>query len=168
MRYGRHGNDFNVVYADPFGRQPASERRIAAIASPSKPPDAPAFRRRITLRDTHRSGGLEAGERPPAALVLAEYLRELDRQTNLPILADCAYVQRENDPGGRWRREQSWLTADIVERPLAETLDLLCADFEYEWEYREGALILRPIRWYAEPSERGYVYPKARFDEAVK
>jgi hypothetical protein len=104
----------------------------------------------VTLRDVKRSSALDAGERPERAKPLADLLRELASQVNIPILAECDYRPKEAD----WLRAQWWLAEDIVEEPLTRALDLLCADFEYEWRFEHGALLLRPSRWYLEPIAR--------------
>ena len=159
MRFGNHGVDHNLLYAEGFSRQPPADRRRQARTRPTTVPKAPAFRRKVTLRDRPRKTAGD-GERPTGARPLAEYLRDLSTQVNLPIVAECAYKNREQDPDQKWLREQWWLSADIVDRPLAEALDLLCVDFEYEWRYQDGLLLLRPYRWFADPAEQGYRYPK--------
>lgn len=166
LRYGGHGNDFNVLYFEGGVRQPPEERRQRAMATPTKPPSNPVFRQPVTLRDLPRQSSYEPGERPRNARPLLEYLRQLTLQTDLPVVADCEYRSKEQDKDGTWLRQQWWLASDIVDRPLAEALDLLCADFEYEWQFQEGVLLLRSKRWYQDRSERAYVYPAKKIPEA--
>ncbi len=83
-------------------------------------------------------------------------MKDLARQVSLPIIAGCEYKPKDN----QWLRKQWWLAADIADKPLAEALDLLCADFEYEWRFHQGVLLLRPQRWYVPPEQRGEMDPK--------
>lgn len=168
LRYGSHGNDFNVLYFEGGVRQPPEDRRKQAAATPTKPPGNATFREKVTLRDIPRPGFYEPGERPKSARPLLEYLQQLAAQTELPIVANCEYKGREQDKEGTWLRQQWWLASDIVDRPLTEALDLLCADFEYEWRFREGVLILRPKRWYQDRTDRAYVYPPKKIPEAPR
>jgi hypothetical protein len=110
---------------------------------------------KVTLREPASRKRLDAGERPPGAKSLATFLKELSKQAEIPILAECEY--RPKDVA--WLRKQWWLADDIVDRPLYEALDLLCADFEYEWRYQGGIVLLRPRLWYVEPAQRGYAGP---------
>ena len=41
-----------------------------------------------------------------------------------------------------------------MDQPLHEALDLLCSDFEYEWETVDRTVILRPRLWFLAPEER--------------
>jgi len=168
MRYGSHGNDFNVLYFEGGVRQPPEDRRKQAAALRSKRPSATAFQQKVTLRDVPRQGYYEPGERPKGGRPLLEYLRQLAAQTDLPIVADCDYKSKEQDRDSMWLRQQWWLASDIVDRPLAEALDLLCADFEYEWQFQDGVLLLWQKRWYQERSDRAYVYAPKRIPEGPK
>jgi hypothetical protein len=168
LRYGSHGNDFNVLYFEGGVRQPPEERRKQAVATPTRSPSNPTFRQKVTLHDLPRQGFYEPGERPKNARPLSEYLQQLAVQTELPIVANCEYKSKEQDKDGTWLRQQWWLASDIVDRPLTEALDLLCADFEYEWQFREGVLIMRPKRWYQDRSDRAYVYPSKKLPEAPR
>lgn len=158
MQYGPHGTHTNLLYAEAATRQPPEHRREHARLHHSKVPLDSRFHQKITLRDHPRPKNihLERGERPPNARPLAEYLQQLEKQVALPIVAECEHKPKD----ASWLRQQWWLAADIVERPLSEALDLLCADFEFEWQFREGTLLLRPKRWFVPPDQRGYVYPK--------
>jgi len=154
------GRITNLLYPEGFNRQSPEERREIARKSPSKAPADPRFTRRVTLLDPASRSGVMVGERPPTAKPLAPFLHDLARQTGLPIYAEAEFVPREKDPEGKWLARQWWLADDIHQRPLAEALDLLCADFEYEWRFENGALLLRPRLWFLSPDKRGYVFPK--------
>lgn len=101
---------------------------------------------------------VEQGERPPKAAPLAVLLQQVAEQVDVPILAECEYEPKK--PG--WSNRQWWLAADIVDEPLTRALDLLCADFEYEWRFSEGMLLLRPRLWFAQEKERQYVVPEPK------
>lgn len=159
MRYGNNGTHFNLLYPEAFARQPPEDRRREVRARPTRPPSQAHFRKTVTLKDRAPKSGFEY-ERPAGARPLAEYLSQLAKQVDIPIVADCEYQSPEKDKGNYWLRAQWWLGADIIDRPLAEALDLLCADFEYEWEFKGGALLLRPRRWFMPLKDRGYVVPK--------
>lgn len=155
LRYGNHGMLKNLLYAEAAVRQPPEERRKTAGKNPSKVPDDPRLRQKVTLKDRPRQKKaiVERGERPEGSRPLAEYLQQLWEQTDLPAIAECDYKPRDLN----WLRGQWWLAADTVQRPLAEALDLLCADFEFEWQFREGTLLLRPKRWFAPLDEQGSI-----------
>ncbi len=157
LQYGPDAYSVNMLYAEAWARHSPEERRREAEAAPSRVPPDPRFKQKVTLRDpVHRSGPYIAGERPPKASPLAEFLGDLADQLDLPMLAECEYRSKD----AKWLGEQWWLAADLVEQPLARALDLLCADFEYEWRFRDGVLLLRPRLWFVSPEERGYVFPK--------
>jgi hypothetical protein len=156
MHYGKDGIEHNLLYNEGTTRQPPQERREQAKRKPSKPPRDPRFKKKVTLRDPAVNGAEQPGERPPKAKPLAELLQDLAGQVNLPIVAECEYKPREV----RWLRRQWWLAEEIVDTPLTEALDLLCADFEYEWRFMDGFLLLRPRLWFLEPAQRQYIYPK--------
>jgi len=157
---GREGSDVNLLYAEGWTREPPEERRREARAHPTTPPRDARFRLKVTLRDPAPRGGIQRGDRPPGAKPLAAFLQDLGRQMDIPILAECEHKLPREDPGARWLRKQWWLAADIVQRPLSEALDLLCADFECEWGFERGFVVVRPRLWFLEPDERGYSYPK--------
>lgn len=101
-----------------------------------------AFKKKVSLIDTGRpkEGHFFGGERPPGALPLQPYLMQLSRQVDLPIVAECAYKEKDIE----WLAKQWWIPATIKDEPLPRALDLLGADFEYEWQFREGAIVLKP------------------------
>jgi hypothetical protein len=148
---GYIGMVHNLLYAEAAARQPPSARRRALPRR--KPPKEAPLLKKVTLRDHPRPATAPTfpGERPAKARPLAEFLDLLRTEAGLPIVAECEYRPQDAE----WLRAQWWLAADIIERPLYEALDLLCADFEYEWEFRGGMLLLRPQRWWTEPEERG-------------
>jgi len=162
LKVGGHGILHNLLYADGLQRvrQPPAERRVQATLNPSRVPKDKRFMVKVSLRDELLDGAREAAATPPrrptGAKPLAILLQDLVAQTELPILAECDY--RPDD--AKWLREQWWLAEDIEEKPLPEALDLLCADFEYEWEFSQGFLILRPRLWFAGPEERSYIVPE--------
>jgi hypothetical protein len=158
LRYGQSGSNFNLLYAEGWTREPPQERRKRAKGHPSRTPDDVRFSQKITLSDKPRKSYFEPGVRPTEAYPLAEYLEQLADQVKVPIIAECDFQPKDKN----WLYQQWWLAADIVERPLAETLDMLCADFEYEWQFKEGVLILRPKRWFLPPDQQGYQFPKWR------
>lgn len=153
---GGFGMDTNLLYAEGWTRQPASERRQAPLARRRKPVDDSRFKTRVSLTDLVKRTGVEVGERPEKGRPLAVLLQELGKQIDLPVLAECDYKPKDAE----WLRKQWWLSAEIVKQPLSRALDLMCADFEYEWRFEEGAILLRPATWYLEPAEREYRYPR--------
>jgi hypothetical protein len=152
---GGHGFHSNLLYAEAWGRHEPADRRREARGNPTKPPRDPRFLKRVTLRDPERKKPTESGNRPPGAKPLAELLYDLSRQVELPLLAECEYLPQEKD----WLARQWWLAAEIEDRPLHEALDLLGADFEYEWKFEGGVLLLRPRLWFLDPEDRKYLSP---------
>jgi hypothetical protein len=75
---------------------------------------------------------------------LAKLLKDLAEQGVPPLISACDYKPRNKE----WLATQWWLGSDIIDQPLHKALDLICADFEYEWEYRDGMVLLWPSRWY--------------------
>jgi hypothetical protein len=159
-QYGRDGFYFNPLYSELVARQRPEDRRKAAGARPLRAPKDPRFTRRVPLRDHALATAVEPGERPPRAKPLAVLLKELVAQVQLPVLAECEYVPPEKDRNSAWLQAQWWLGGEIVEQPLTHAPDLLCADFEYEWSFRDGFLLLRPKLWFVEPEQRKFVFPK--------
>jgi hypothetical protein len=157
---GQEGVDTNLLYAEGWTRQPPQERRREAQSRPTPVPKDPRFRTKVTLREPASRAGLQPGERPPGAKPLGALLKELSEQVDLPLLAEVEHRLPKDDPDGRWLRKQWWLAADLVKRPLPEVLDMLCADFECEWRFEHGFLLIRPRLWFLEPEEREYVFPK--------
>jgi hypothetical protein len=152
----RQGVDSNILYSEGWTRHPPASRRQAARASPTKPPQDPRLRRKVSLKDIEKRPRAAPGERPAGARPLAEYLKQLATQCpTLVMLAECDYRPKDD----AWMRQQWWLAEDIIDAPLHEALDLLCADFEYEWKFAEGALLLRPRLWFLEPDQRSYRLP---------
>lgn len=166
IRYGRNGGgvDGNLLESVGLMRRPPEERRQEARTRPSRMPNDARFAKPVTLKEPASRKHLEPGERPPGAKPFAAYLKDLAKQISMPIVAECEYKQKDD----RWLRGQEWLAADITDRPLHEALDLLCADFEYEWHFEEGALLLRPRLWFAPQAEREYVYPDIRKINAAR
>jgi hypothetical protein len=160
LRAGQDGRDVNLLYAEGWTRQPPQERRREAQSRPTPVPKDPRFRTKVTLREPASRAGLQPGERPPGAKPLGALLKELSEQVDLPLLAEVEHRLPKDDPDGRWLRKQWWLAADLVKRPLPEVLDMLCADFECEWRFEHGFLLIRPRLWFLEPEEREYVFPK--------
>jgi len=155
LSYGRDFVEYNLLYNEGVTRQPPADRRRLALARPSKTPPDQRFKLRISLKDGPREPS-EPGQRPAGAKPLAALLQALAAQVDLPILAECDYKPKD----ARWLRDQWWLEEDIVKQPLPRALDLLCADFECEWRFHDGFLLLRPRLWFLEPSQRVYSYPK--------
>ena len=149
----------NLLYREPndtfLGPR---ERRPDAEQSPSSVPKDEPFRARLTLRDPAISREPNPRRRPAGAKPLTLLLEELSKQTGVPILADCDYQPENLD----WLRQQWWLGAEIENEPLPRALDLLCSDFEYEWRFERGALLLRSRLWFMDEVEarRRYVYPE--------
>lgn len=117
-----------------------ADRRLAMKWSPE--PRHPEFRKTILIRDTGRPAKqfFEGGQRPPGALPLQPLLEQLSRQISLPILAECDFKPGKPE----WLRDQWWLVETIQDEPLSRALDLLCSDFEFKWELRDGAILMRP------------------------
>lgn len=144
ITHGYHGVKANLLYAEAVVRQPPSERREARV--PRKIDFLPGhpLMRTVTLRDPASRVGLERGERPLKAVPLAKLLKDLANQGVPPIISACDYQPKNKE----WLATQWWLGSDIVDQRLHKALDLICADFEYEWEYRDGMVLLWPSRWY--------------------
>jgi len=161
MKYGTQGFEGNLLYFEGgFARELPKERRQRVEAAPSRAPDDPRFKQKVTLRDPDREKVHdEPGARPPEARPLAPLLEELAKQVKIPIVAECENVAREKPEYRVWVNRQEWLPEDIVDQPLTKALDLLCADFEMEWRFEQGALLLRPRLWYVAPGEREFVVP---------
>lgn len=155
LNFGAHGVVTNLLYAEAGSRQPPQERRAEARAFPTKTPNDPRFQQRVTLTDPALKSAHAAGERPPGAKPLAVLLKELARQTHLPVLAECDYRPRDS----AWMTEQWWLAEEIRNTPLHQALDLLCADFEYEWRFEAGHLVLRSRYWYLDPGVKAAKFP---------
>lgn len=154
-QFDHSGGAFSSNILDSVGifREPPEERRKRRKKSAT--PDDPRFKKVVSLRDGPYPRTLEPGERPPKAKPLALLLTELARQMKMPIIAECEY--RPGDQA--WLRKQWWLGGDIVSRPPAEALDLICSDFECEWSFESGFVRLRPRDWYLDPADRGYRFP---------
>src|SRR5207253_2778662 len=98
--------------------------------------------------------------RSAGAKALVPLLQDLAKQIPMPVLAATDYrphPEETPDPAkdGRWLRDEWWLAAPIVDQPLPKALDMLCADFEYEWRFHRGVLQLRHKRWYLPEGEQG-------------
>ncbi len=159
LQYGTDGFGGNLLYLEGWARHPPEERRRENAASfSSRSPDR-RLNQLVTLREPASRKRLERGERPPSAKSLAILLVELAAQVELPLVAECEFVPRRADRNGAWLNQQWWLAADIVEEPLYRALDLLCSDFEFEWRFEEGVLLLKPRLWFVPPEERGYRTP---------
>ncbi len=167
FRYGNEGMDGNLLYREGMTRQPPEDRRRAAEANPTKPPPDPRFRQTVTLRDQgiSRAGNrgifVERGERWPNAKPLAVLLEDLAAQVDMPVLAECELVLKDGKPDPVWLRQQWWLAAELVDEPLPRALDMLCADFEMEWRFRNGVLLIRPRLWFVPPKDREYQHLQA-------
>ncbi len=157
IEFGNGGSDTNLCYAEGWVRQSPASRRAAALANPSAVPNDPLFKARVSLRDPQGAASAQSGERPPDALPLLPLVEQLAKQLDVPVVVQCDYRPRpEEVKGGKsnprldrgWLRDQWWLGEAIREVPLARALDLLCADFEYEWSFRRGVVCLRHSRWY--------------------
>ena len=146
---------FNLLDVVAFQKQPPSDRRRELRQRPSKRSTVEELQRRVSLRDPAVAKPHEAAERPAGAKPLAILLEDLSNQTGIPVVAECEYRAKDT----RWLQSQWWLASEIVSRPLDEALNLLCADFEYEWEFRDGILLLRPLLWYLKSGDREYRYP---------
>jgi len=155
--YGRDAMSSNILYheAPTFGeREPPADRRQGLVAS--RVPRDRRFRQKVTLMIEERNPKADPRLRPGNAKPLAVLLQDLGGQVDVPILADC-----EHKPGDlRWKAQQEWLAESIEDKPLAEALDLLCADFQYEWRFVDGFLTLRPRLWFATPEQRSYKLPR--------
>lgn len=152
---GRGGSFRNLLDQEAMSREPPMERRNALREKKPKPPEDVRLRRRLSLRDPALARRRTPGERPPGAKTPAEVLRELAIQTGMPLFAECEYRPRE----GGWRGAQWWMAADIIDQPLHEALDLICADFEMAWEFVDDTLLIRPRLWFLEPKDRRYRFP---------
>ncbi len=159
FKYGRDGVVHNLLYNEGTTRQPPEERRREAEAVPTRPPRDARFKKAVSLRDPAIHQWRESpGERPAKAKPLAELLQDLAGQVDLAIVAECEYRPKD----ARWLRQQWWLGGELEEVPLSRALDLLCADFEFEWRFLDGFLLFRPRLWFADPEQRVYVWPKFR------
>lgn len=140
FRFDKGGGGVTTLTATSVDPDPADRRLGMQWA---RVPEHPEFKKKITLTDTGRPKGgyFSGGERPPNALPMQPLLKQLSEQVNLPIIAECDYKLK--DP--LWLAKQWWMLKQIKDEPLSRALDLLCADFEYEWEFREGVLLLRPV-----------------------
>jgi hypothetical protein len=149
---GFSGRELNLLYAEGWSREPPEERRKRMTRRGRDYPENHPLRKLVTLREPASRRSLERGERPRGARPLAEFVQQLAAQGSVTIAAECDYQPRN----ASWLGQQWWLAADIVKEPLHRALDLLCSDFEYEWEYVDGVILLRPEAWYLEPAEREY------------
>jgi hypothetical protein len=145
-----HQSEFSLLYPELGLRQPPDERR-AELPKTRRRSDDPWLSARITLREPASRRGLAPGERPRSARPLATLLDELAAQAQLPVIADCAYQPKNEE----WLKSQWWLAEDLVNTPLAEALDLLCADFESEWFFIKGAIVVRSKYWFLPVEQRG-------------
>jgi hypothetical protein len=160
--YGQAGHGYNLLYNEGIYPQPPQERRRGAEALPSSVPTDPRFKKKVSLNDPGNRPAIpvELGQRPPDCKPLAILLQDLGWQVDMPILAECEYRRKGEGPDPEWLRRQWWLPDDILDEPLPHVLDLLCADFEYEWRFKGGALLFRPRLWFAEPEQRRSVVPR--------
>lgn len=162
IRTRKRGSDINLLYAEGWARQPPAERRAEILARPTPVPNHPTFRRRVTLKDPKGARSARQAERSDGALPLLPLLEQLSKQIDLPIVAQCDYRPRAEEPRNPetlrqaevWLNNQLWLGEPILDEPLAKALDLLCADFEYEWAFKDGAIALRHRRWFLPEEER--------------
>ncbi len=154
----------NLLYAEGWTREDPSARRRAARRHPTAEPGDPRFKKLVSVKDSayrFKQGG-ESGTRPPNALPLAPLLRDLSVQASIPILAQTDYHPRDGEDENseavaRWVRSQWWMAEAIESEPLTRALDLLCADFEMEWEFKHGTILIRPKRWCLPPqAQRPY------------
>jgi len=158
----------NLLYAEGWTRQPPAERRAVALAKPT-PARTALLRRKVTLRDPQGPRSATIAERPEGALPLLPLVEELAAAAGAAFVVQTDFHPRPEDEAARkvdpravrrWLGAQWWLGEPIVDQPLALALDLLCADFEYEWTTRGEVIALRHRRWYLPEEERSRGKPR--------
>ena len=157
------GFNGNLLYAEGWVRQDPAERRNVALANPTPVPRVALFRKKVTVTDPSFPKSDYTLERYDNALPLLPLMEQIAGQVDVPFVIATDFRPRPEEVAARtnnpkkdeaWRRGQWWLSGRILEQPLGRALDLLCADFEYEWTYADGVIALRHRRWYLPEAER--------------